>query len=645
MCDDLETELSSDIDTSDTGDFSDGLDTASDASFSDEIEDIPEDDFSDDMVDVSEDDFTDDFDDASDDDFSDDMIDISEDDFTDDFSDDIENVSEDDFADDFNDVSDDDFLDDIENMQDDESVDNMQDVSDDIPEDEIVDDISDDDFSDNIEDISEDDSADNFVDASDDDFLDDIEYMQDDESADNMQDVSDDIPEDEIVDAISDDDFSDDIEDISEDDSADDFNDVSDDDFLDDIKNMPDDESVDDMQDVSDDIPEEEIVDDISDDDFSDDIEDISEDDFVDASDDDFLDGIENMQDDESVDNMQDVLDDISKNVMVDASNNVSSDNFPNDTSLTPMNDQELGNFTDWENAYASEIDNIRNDPTLSDLEKSALLESSYNEFVELKGINNYRDADVEDGGPVKVLTNKSNQYYNDGESIDLSNDFATDTAPRSSLDSHEYTEIVNALDNMNVEYRPIAEADTNRTEQDIIDRISGGDETEGSCSSLALAYAGNKGGYDVLDYRDGNSREYFATRSSIEDIANIPGVESFVLNGTNDFESVSQLLSGAKHGEEYYLASGQHAAIIRHNNNQFEYLELQHQSDGNGWHSLNKDILKCRFGCESDRLIPSKSYMMNVNSLSKNNEFKNILGYINTAEQDQMKGTKGYVR
>ncbi len=620
MCDDLGTDFSSDIDTSDTGDFSVGLDTASDASFSDEIEDIPEDDFSDDMVDVSddlpeddseddmvdvsEDDFTDDFDDASDDDFSDDMIDISEDDFTDDFSDDIENVSEDDFADDFNDASDDDFLDDIENMQDDESVDNMQDVSDDIPEDEIVDDISDDDFSDNIEDISEDDSADNFVDASDDDFLDDIENMQDDESADNMQDVSDDIPEDEIVDDISDDDFSDDIEDISEDDSADDFNDVSDDDFLDDIENMQDDESVDNMQDVSDDIPE-----------------------------------------DENVDDKQNVLDDIPKNVMVDTSNNVSSDNIPNDTSLTPMNDQELGNFTDWENAYASEIDNIRNDPTLSDLEKSALLESSYNEFVELKGINNYRDADVEDGGPVKVLTNKSNQYYNDGESIDLSNDFATDTAPRSSLDSHEYTEIVNALDNMNVEYRPIAEADTNRTEQDIIDRISGGDETEGSCSSLALAYAGNKGGYDVLDYRDGNSREYFATRSSIEDIANIPGVESFVLNGTNDFESVSQLLSGVKDDVEYYLASGQHAAIIRHNNNQFEYLELQHQSDGNGWHSLNKDILKCRFGCESDRLIPSKSYMMNVNSLSKNNEFKNILGYINTAEQDQMKGTKGYVR
>ena len=550
MCDDLGTEFSSDIDTSNTGDFSDGLDTASDASFSDEIEDIPEDDFSDDMVDVS--------DDLPEDDFEDDMVDVSDDLPEDDFSDNMVDVSddlpEDDFEDDMVDVSDD--------LPEDDFSDNMVDVSDDLPEDDCEDDMVD-----VSDDLPEDDFEDNMVDVSDD--------LPEDDFEDDMQDVSDDIPEDVIVD---------------------DMKDVSDD--------IPEDVIVDDMQDVSDDIPENETADD-----------------------------------------MEDISDDISDNIMTDNSNNILGNKFSNDTSLASMSDQELGNFTDWENAYASEIDNIRNDPTLSDLEKSALLESSYNEFVESNGINNYSDADIEDGGPVKVLTYKSNRYYNDGGSVDLSNDFATDTAPRSSLDSDEYTEIVEALDNMNVEYRPIAEADTNRTEQDIIDRISGGDETEGSCSSLALAYAGNKGGYDVLDYRDGNSREYFATRSSIEDIAHIPGVESFVLNGTNDFESVSQLLSGVKDGEEYYLASGQHAAIIRHNNNQFEYLELQHQSDGNGWHSLNNDILKCRFGCESDRLIPSKSYMMNVSSLSKNNEFKNILGNINTAEQDQMKGTKGYVR
>ena len=470
----------------------------------------------------------------------------------------------------------------------------MEDISDDIPEDETADDMQD-----VSDDIPEDEIVDDMQDVSDD--------IPEDEIADDMEDISDDIPEDETAD-----DMQNVSDDIPEDEIADDMQDVSDD--------IPEDEIVDDMQDVSDDIPEDEIVDDMKD--VSDDI-----------------------PENETADAMEDISDDVPDNIMTDNSNNILGNKFSNDTSLASMSDQELGNFTDWENAYASEIDNIRNDPTLSDLEKSALLESSYNEFVESNGINNYSDADIEDGGPVKVLTYKSNRYYNDGESVDLSNDFATDTAPRSPLDSHEYTEIVDALDNMNVEYRPIAEADTNRTEQDIIDRISGGDETEGSCSSLALAYAGNKGGYDVLDYRDGNSREYFATRSSIEDIAHIPGVESFVLNGTNDFESVSQLLSGVKDGEEYYLASGQHAAIIRHNNNQFEYLELQHQSDGNGWHSLNNDILKCRFGCESDRLIPSKSYMMNVSSLSKNNEFKNILGYINTAEQDQMKGTKGYVR
>ena len=96
MCDDLGTEFSSDIDTSNTGDFSDGLDTASDASFSDEIEDIPEDDFSDDMVDVSDD------------------------------------LPEDDFEDDMQDVSDD--------IPEDEIVDDMQDISDDIPENEAAND-------------------------------------------------------------------------------------------------------------------------------------------------------------------------------------------------------------------------------------------------------------------------------------------------------------------------------------------------------------------------------------------------------------------------------------------------------------------------------------------------------------------------
>ena len=202
MCDDLGEDFSSDIDVSDTENFSDDFDDVSVDDFSDDIEDIPEDDF------------TDDFDDVSNDDFSDDMVDISEDDFTDDFddaldddfSDDIENLSEDDFADDFNDVSDDD-------IPEDKIVDVMQDVSDDIPEDEIVDDMQD--ISD---DIPEDEIVDDMQDVSDD--------IPDDEIADDMQNVSDNIPEDGIVDDMQD--VSDDIpENETADDPENTSNDIS----------------------------------------------------------------------------------------------------------------------------------------------------------------------------------------------------------------------------------------------------------------------------------------------------------------------------------------------------------------------------------------------------------------------------------
>lgn len=45
---------------------------------------------------------------------------------------------------------------------------------------------------------------------------------------------------------------------------------------------------------------------------------------------------------------------------------------------------------------------------------------------------------------------------------------------------------------------------------EEIIKNISGGDETEGSCASLAYAYAGNKAGYTVNDFRGGESQDFF---------------------------------------------------------------------------------------------------------------------------------------
>ena len=375
MCDDLGTEFSSDIDTSDTGDFSDSFDPVSDSSFSDDIEDISEDDFEDDMVDVS--------DDLTEDDFEDNMVDVSEDNFTDDFDD----------------ASDDDFSDDIGNIPDDESVNDMQDVSDDIPEDEVADDMVD-----VSDDIPEDETVDDMVDVSDD--------LPENDFEDDMVDVSDDLPEDDfeddmvdVSDDLPEDDFEDDMVDVSddipEDKVADDMVDVSED--------IPEDEVADDMVDVSDDIPEDEMVDDMVDV-----LEDIPEDETAD----DMVDKPDNVSEDTSFNNSFD--DKIPETEMSNIDTTDADSNYPNDTSLASMSDEELGNFTDWENAYASEIDNIKNDPTLSDLEKSELLQASYNDLVESNG-NNYSDADIEDGGYAKVLTRDPDELLSVGN--DLVND------------------------------------------------------------------------------------------------------------------------------------------------------------------------------------------------------------------------------
>ena len=45
------------------------------------------------------------------------------------------------------------------------------------------------------------------------------------------------------------------------------------------------------------------------------------------------------------------------------------------------------------------------------------------------------------------------------------------------------------------------------QTFDEIVARVGGGDRTDGSCASVGLAYAANRGGSDVLDFRDGDSR------------------------------------------------------------------------------------------------------------------------------------------
>lgn len=206
---------------------------------------------------------------------------------------------------------------------------------------------------------------------------------------------------------------------------------------------------------------------------------------------------------------------------------------------------------------------------------------------------------------------------------------------------------VVFAKDKMKIDFKEVKAFPQQPTEEEIIKRLGGGDRTKGSCSSLAFAYAGNKAGLDVLDFRDGKSREMFASGHQINEIARKVGGE--VVTNKNGFTNCKALMKTVVEGKEYYFAVGQHAAIIRKTSTGFEYLELQSMYS-NGWHPLNDAVLKNRFGVKKSRTIYGTKLdfsdcIIDIELLKKNAGFRDLLGYINTKESEQRKGTGGTIK
>lgn len=215
---------------------------------------------------------------------------------------------------------------------------------------------------------------------------------------------------------------------------------------------------------------------------------------------------------------------------------------------------------------------------------------------------------------------------------------------PDPSQASNPYMDLVDEIDNNNISYFPFSHYSGERTEKDIIERLGGGDQTDGSCSSLAFAYCGNKAGYDVLDFRDGNSREFFGENKYILRIAELPNVNAKIEWGKDDEACTIRLMDQMEPGKEYYLATGVHAAIVRLNNGRYEYLELQQPKELNGWYPLHSMSLIERFGCDvNPKELPN--FLIEVESLSNCTEFLDLLGFINTAESEQNKGDAGYAK
>lgn len=213
---------------------------------------------------------------------------------------------------------------------------------------------------------------------------------------------------------------------------------------------------------------------------------------------------------------------------------------------------------------------------------------------------------------------------------------------------SPQYTDVINWCKDNGVEYKNVETLDKPLTSQQIIDKIGGGDLTDGSCASLAFAYAANSVGLDVTDYRGGGSQEVFSQNLVIYDIASCPGVKFESASNTNDFTAATSVLKAAEPGKEYILVTGRHAAVVKNEGSgHYKYLELQSEKD-NGFHSLTTKELKNRFWCQKSHSsfgfqTKRASYLIDIASLKGSKEFQSICGYINTAGDAQMKGAGGH--
>lgn len=241
-----------------------------------------------------------------------------------------------------------------------------------------------------------------------------------------------------------------------------------------------------------------------------------------------------------------------------------------------------------------------------------------------------------------------------DGDKTDLQEINPDDTI-KAKEPSEAAKEIIQQLEADNVEYREVHKHSKQLSQNEIIDRLAGGDMTTGSCSSLAFAYIGNRNGLDVLDFRGGKSQYAFSLNMNIKKVLELPDVKGSVTMVKKEIQGTIELLNALELNKEYYLAVGKHAAIVRRLETGVEYLELQ-SGIQNGWMPFERygsmaATLNKRFGCRKtvDRsfgIVWEKSVvLMDVNSFKNNTDFELLLGYINTAVDEQKKGVSGSVK
>lgn len=221
---------------------------------------------------------------------------------------------------------------------------------------------------------------------------------------------------------------------------------------------------------------------------------------------------------------------------------------------------------------------------------------------------------------------------------------------PKNSNDAN-YNRLLSGLSAYDVEYNPVVSHASKRTETEIINALAGGDMTRGSCASVGLAYVGQKQGWNVLDFRDGESRSRFASSYFLHTMSQMDGMKTLKAQGASSMTVGNRLLKMCEPGKEYYLAVGRHAAIVRKNDDGvLQYLELQ-SKNRSGWTDFDGNpryTLKTRFGCtQTSTAASAYDFMLDIteSDFTSNDDFRTLLGFLNTEESAQRKGSSGTIK
>lgn len=206
--------------------------------------------------------------------------------------------------------------------------------------------------------------------------------------------------------------------------------------------------------------------------------------------------------------------------------------------------------------------------------------------------------------------------------------------------------------------HRPVKEIKP-MSHDDTVAKLAGGDMTKGSCVSQMFAYCSNRHGIDVTDFRGGKSQDMFSRNRNIPNVfktANSNFIEHMVDREAKD---TAKIIAGLEKDKEYCLVVGRHASIIRNSSTEgLQYLELQSELH-KGWMPFGSDLksvedrLYRRFGCRKkidkmksytgkDVVFQKKVWLADVDSFEMTEEFKDIMGHINTEASKQMRGARG---